>query len=106
MGFLTRVRALLRFVPYYRHQLKLSGGHGATGHQFAAGDLEDHVPCQFEVGDFLYAKQAFAVKSNWELFRGWLVFKLFTYDSLVDNSFKVRVLLITWMPQCRIWINS
>lgn len=88
MGFLTRVRALVRFVPYYRHQLKLSGDHGAASHQFAAGYLADHVPYHVEVGDF-YAKQAFAVKSNWELFRGWLVFKLFTYDSLVDNSFKV-----------------
>lgn len=68
----------MRFVPYYRHQHKLSG------------DLESHVPCHVEVSNLLNAKQAaFAVKSNWELFRGWLVFKLFTYDSLVDNSFKV-----------------
>ncbi len=28
-------------------------------------------------------------KSTWEVFRGWLVFKLFTYDWLVDNNLKV-----------------
>ena len=28
-------------------------------------------------------------KSGWEVFRGWLVFKSFTYDALVDNSLKV-----------------
>ena len=28
-------------------------------------------------------------KSTWEVFRGWLVFKLFTLDVLVDNSLKV-----------------
>lgn len=28
-------------------------------------------------------------KSAWEVFRGWLVFKLFSYDTLVDNGFKV-----------------
>lgn len=28
-------------------------------------------------------------KSTWEVMRGWLVFKLFAYDTLVDNSMKV-----------------
>ena len=25
-------------------------------------------------------------KSTWEVFRGWLVFKMFSYDMLVDNG--------------------
>lgn len=29
-------------------------------------------------------------KSTWEVFRGWLVFKLFSYDWLVDNNLKVH----------------
>ena len=29
-------------------------------------------------------------KSTGEVFRGWLVFKLFSYDWVVDNSMKVR----------------
>ena len=29
-------------------------------------------------------------KANREVFRGWLVFKLLTYDFMVDNSLKVR----------------
>ncbi len=28
-------------------------------------------------------------KTTWEVFRGWLVFKIFTYDAIVDNSIKV-----------------
>lgn len=43
-----------------------------------------------DTSDFLPPNKAFAVKSNWELFRGWLVFKMFTYNSLVDNSKAVR----------------
>ena len=29
-------------------------------------------------------------KSTWEVVRGWLVFKLLSYDILVDNSLKVK----------------
>lgn len=28
-------------------------------------------------------------KTTWEVMRGWLVFKLFAYDTLVENSMKV-----------------
>lgn len=28
-------------------------------------------------------------KSIWEVMRGWLVFKMFTFDTLVDNSLRV-----------------
>lgn len=30
-------------------------------------------------------------KSTWEVLRGWLVFRIFTFDTLVDNSLKVSV---------------
>ena len=86
---------------FFHHQrYKLSNDHhhhniiiskdstGTVGDHF---DIKDHVQYNSEGGvDLVCPKQAFAVKSNWELFRGWLVFKMFTYNSLVDNSFKVR----------------
>ncbi len=37
-------------------------------------------------------------KNIWELFRGWLVFKLFTYNTIVDNSMKVCQ--FAWCVQC------
>lgn len=37
----------------------------------------------------VHPEQIFARKSAGELLRGWAVFKMFTYDSLVDNSLEV-----------------
>lgn len=42
--------------------------------------------------DFNCPEVATSGKSGWEVFRGWLAFKLFTYGYLVDNSFKVGAL--------------
>lgn len=41
-------------------------------------------------------------KSTWEVLRGWLVFKLFTYDILVDNSLKVGAQDMPWLAR---WLN-
>lgn len=52
--------------------------------------VEDHVQYNVQGIKMSCPKQAFGVKSNWELFRGWMVFKTFTYDCIVDNSLKVQ----------------
>ena len=55
-----------------------------------ADSVEDHVQYNVEgIYNMSCPKQAFGVKSNWELFRGWMVFRMFTHDSIVDNSLKV-----------------
>ena len=42
---------------------------------------------------FCDSEEATRRKTMYEIFRGWLVFKLFTYETLVDNSLKVNIML-------------
>ena len=39
--------------------------------------------------DFGDPTRATQGKTTWEVLRGWLVFKIFTYDVIVNNSLKV-----------------
>ena len=90
---MASVRVVQRFTPRscrYSIKLSASGGHiSQSAYPFSIGAR--HRSDQHDAtSSFLSPSKAFAVKSNWELFRGWLVFKMFTYNSLVDNSEKVR----------------
>ena len=49
-----------------------------------------HVLAQEPTVRFDSPEEATSGKSTWEVFRGWLVFKLLTYDFLVDHSLRVR----------------
>ena len=89
MAFLTRLIRGRVVQPCSVPLRCLSDGHqrgdSTSGDRF----VKDQVQYSLEDVGLVGPKQAFGVKSNWELFRGWMVFKMFTYDSLVDNSFKV-----------------
>ena len=91
MAFLTGLVRRRVVQPYYIVPPRfLFGGHqrgvSTSGDPFVKGQ----DPHGLDDVELVGPKQAFGVKSNWELFRGWMVFKMFTYDSLVDNSFKVH----------------
>jgi proline dehydrogenase len=52
-------------------------------------------PQQMKIRDnldltFNDARQAYRSKSTWEILRAWIVFKLCSIDSLVENNDKVR----------------
>ena len=58
--------------------------HGNTGRWLSTGaDLADSRP------DFSDTSVAYKTKTTSELLRAFLVFKLFQYDTIVTNSYKV-----------------
>ncbi len=66
-------------VSVYRYYSKTAAAHERSH------PAEAPAVAQFDSPDV-----ATAGKTTREVLRGWLVFKLFTYDYLVDNSLKVR----------------
>lgn len=65
----------------------------AANTTLAARDYRCSSSCGQE-GDVIFADTGKATrrKTTQEVIRGWLVFKLFTYDALVNNSLKVHKL--------------
>ena len=89
---MKRVRALWSVSLLRRYQHKLSAPASiavdAQGSRPSARIESAQV-------DLQHSEQVFARKSGGELLRGWVVFKMFTFDSLVDNGLKVD----NWQPQ-------
>ena len=77
----------LRCSPVSRAQVKSSHDDsvlkGNTVHR--NGAMEETSRVRFDNPEV-----ATRGKSAWEVIRGWLVFKLFTYDSVVDNNLEVN----------------
>ena len=87
MAFITRL-IRRRVVQCFVQQKCLSDGHHCAD---SASGNQDQGQYYLKNVELVCPKQAFGVKSNWELFRGWMVFKMFTYNVLVDNCFKVNL---------------
>lgn len=63
--------------------------HGDLAQEFERARRSEEGVREVTFGDSEWATRG---KTTWEVFRGWLVFKLFSYDILVDNSLKVNYL--------------
>ena len=99
MAFLKRSFRRRVFQLHVVSQKFLSDGHqrgNPTWDPFVKDPVQS---CSLKNVELVGPKQAFSVKSNWELFRGWMVFKMFTYNSLVDNSFKVFLIIARCSPR-------